>query len=61
MITAILAGIFFVVDPFLGVIVALVTPSIVALDYTNEFYEVGALVIIYGAMYFMRQMRIEEK
>lgn len=61
MITAILAGIFFVIDPILGVIVAVVTPSLIALDYTNEFIELGAIVIFYGAMFFMRQMRIEEK
>jgi uncharacterized membrane protein YobD (UPF0266 family) len=59
MITAILAGIFYIADPFLGVIVALVVPSLIALDSDQTYYSLGAVIMLYIAFFFMRKTRIE--
>lgn len=59
MITAVLAGIFYVVDPMLGVIVALVMPSIVAMDSNQDYAEVLIMVFLLGALFFVRRAREE--
>ena len=55
MITAILAVIFYAIDPLLGVIVAIVMPSIVALDSNGDYAEVIVFFMFSLAMYFVRK------
>jgi len=55
MLPAFLALIFYVVDPVLGVVVALVTPSVIALDNNGDYAEVIVVVIFSLAVYFVRQ------
>lgn len=54
MITAILAGIFYAISPILGVIVAVVMPSIVALDVNGDYAEVIIVVFFLLAMHFIK-------
>jgi len=52
---AILALIFYVVDPVLGVLFALISPAVIALDSNGDYAEVVVLVVFTLAVYFVRQ------
>ena len=56
MITLIGSLIFYVIDPMLGIIVALVLPSAVALDLTGEYQYVFVSVFLILAFYFVRKV-----
>lgn len=58
MIVAVLSLIFYVVDPMLGVVLALVLPSVVVLDTTGDYSEVVIVVILAVALYFVRKVSI---
>lgn len=55
MILVFVSLIFYVVDPMLGVIVALVLPSALALDTTGEYSSALVSIIFAVAMYFIRK------
>jgi uncharacterized membrane protein YqaE (UPF0057 family) len=57
-IVAVLSLIFYVVDPMLGVVLALVLPSVVVLDTTGDYSEVVIVVILAVALYFVRKVSI---
>ncbi len=55
MITAILAGVFFILNPTLGVIVALVMPSVIGLSKDGNYSQVIAVVFLFIAFHFLQQ------
>lgn len=58
MITGFIALIFYVIDPILGVILALVLPSIIALDSTGEYGQALVTIIFAVALYFVRKVNL---
>ena len=61
MITVIAALIFYIVDPFLGVIVALVLPYAVSLDTTGDYSEVIVAIIFAVVAYFVRKVGFDQE
>lgn len=61
MIAAIVALIFYVVDPMLGVIMALILPSIVAMDTEGNYAEALLVVFFAVALFFVRKAAFMEK
>jgi len=53
MLVAILSFIWFVVNPIMGVITALVMPSVVAMDSDGEYSEVVIVTIAQIVLYFV--------
>lgn len=58
MITVIVSLIFYMADPMLGVIMALVLPLAVSLDTTGEYSYVIAAVIFGVSAFFVRKVGI---
>lgn len=61
MITVIAALIFYIVDPMLGIIVALVFPYAVALDTSGDYAEVVVALIFAVAVYFVRKVAFDQE
>jgi len=61
MIPAFLAAIFYAVDPMLGLIVAIVSPAVLARDTDGSYGSVLVMVLFFGAIFFVRRVSIEEK
>ncbi|MBI3167259.1 MAG: hypothetical protein HYZ22_02190 [Chloroflexi bacterium] len=61
MITVIAALIFYIVDPMLGIIVALVLPYAVSLDTTGDYAEVVVALIFAVAVYFVRKVAFDQE
>lgn len=55
MITAILALIFYVISPELGIVIAVVTPNVLTLDVNGDYAEVVIEVMFALAVYFVRK------
>jgi len=55
MIVAFISLFYYAVDPMLGVLVALVLPSLVALDTTGDYSEVFVFLILAGAVYLVKR------
>ncbi len=56
MIVLFISLIFYVVDPMLGIIMAVALPSIIALDSTGEYGHALVGVIFGFALYFVRKV-----
>jgi len=56
MITAFLSVIFWFVDPFLGLIVAVVSPAVIALDSDNSYGHLLAMVLFFAGVYFVKHI-----
>jgi hypothetical protein len=61
MITVIAALIFYIVDPMLGVIVALVLPYAVSLDTSGDYAEVVIALIFAVVVYFVRKVAFDQE
>lgn len=61
MITVIAALIFYIVDPKLGVIVALVLPYAVSLDTSGDYAEVVIALIFAVVVYFVRKVAFDQE
>jgi len=61
MITLFVALIFYIVDPILGVIMALVLPAALALDTTGEYSSALASIIFGVVVYFVRKVAYKEE
>ena len=60
MITPVLALIFYAVDPVLGVVIAVVMPSVVAMDSNGDYSEVLLVVFLAVAFFFVRRAAIND-
>jgi len=56
-ISAVVALIFWMLDPMLGVIMAVVLPSVVAMDSTGDYPQVYVVVFLAFGLWFVRLMR----
>lgn len=61
MITVIAALIFYIVDPMLGLIVALVLPYAVSLDTSGDYAEVVIALIFAVVVYFVRKVAFDQE
>jgi len=61
MITVIASLIFYIVDPMLGVIVALVLPYAVSLDTSGDYAEVVIALIFAVVVYFVRKVAFDQE
>jgi len=60
MIALFIALIFYIVDPLLGIILAVVLPGVIALDTSGEYGHVLAGVMFAVVVYFIRRVGYSE-
>jgi len=61
MITAVLALVFYIFDKHAGILIAIVMPTVVAMDTDGNYSEVLVLVLFATAMIFVRKTAFEER
>jgi len=59
MIIAILSLFFYIIDPLLGLIMAIVLPSVLALDTTSTYGEILVICLLGVAVHFVRKSAYE--
>jgi len=59
MIIAVLSLFFYIIDPLLGLIMAIVLPSVLALDTTSTYGEILVIGLLGVAVYFVRKSAYE--
>lgn len=61
MIALFVALIFYIVDPLLGIILALVLPSVVGMDTTGEYGNTLLAVVFAVVVYFVRKVSFDQE
>lgn len=61
MIALFVALIFYIVDPLLGIILALVLPSVVGMDITGEYGNTLLAVVFAVVVYFVRKVSFDQE
>ncbi|MBI5945356.1 MAG: hypothetical protein HY864_13385 [Chloroflexi bacterium] len=61
MITVFIALIFYIVDPMLGIILAVGLPALVALDSTGEYSHALGGIMFAVAVYFVRKVGFDQE
>jgi hypothetical protein len=60
MITAFVALLFYIVDPLLGIVLALVLPSVLALDTDGSYGQSLLVLLLAVAVYFVRAVAFKK-